>query len=86
MHSFSKNSDQNGGPWIPVPLFKILDQFGGQWILFEKLGPKWRSMDPYLKIRTKMVVHGYLFQNSGQFGGQWIPAFLFKIKDQFGSQ
>ena len=37
-------------------------------------------MDPFLKIRTKMAVHGSLLHNSDQFGGSWIPATLFKIR------
>ena len=41
-------------------------------------------MDPFLRIRTKMMVHGSLFQNSDQFGGPWIPASLFKNSNQIG--
>ena len=33
---------------------------------------------------ANMAVHGYLFQNSDQFGGPWIPASLFKNSYQIG--
>ena len=57
--SLLQNSDQFGGPWIPVSLFQNSDQSGGPWIPILKFGPMWRSKDPcilvLLLITTKEI-------------------------------